>query len=288
PFTRATTDELIHSFSRIAKGEKISVADDALYLIATLSDGSFRDGAKIFEEVVASVQEKNIDKKDVENLYNTLHVSSLVEIVVQAFIKKDLQAGLEALGKIESYGIDTAYFMDQLLSWLHSMLLQASGVKASKGEEPTQPFLPLSAIKDILKTVMKAEKEFRFAQLPQLPLEIALIEWCSKEAVVKEGVRQEPVTVENVSQPTTQQKPADTTFWYQIIDAIKEKNYTVAGVLRGCRLKLFDEKTFIIETQHLFHKEQLEKDTAKTLLHDVIKALSGKDVLVNVELRGGE
>jgi len=53
---RATDQDLVHSFRRIAKGEKLAVDDATLLAIAKLSDGSFRDGAKLLEELVFAAQ----------------------------------------------------------------------------------------------------------------------------------------------------------------------------------------------------------------------------------------
>jgi len=50
-FTRATDEELVRSMQRIVKAEEIKADKQALLEIAKLSDGSFRDGVKILEEI---------------------------------------------------------------------------------------------------------------------------------------------------------------------------------------------------------------------------------------------
>src|SRR3989344_9219205 len=50
-FKLATQQELLSSFTRIAKKEKLDFEKEALSYIAEMSDGSFRDGVKILDEL---------------------------------------------------------------------------------------------------------------------------------------------------------------------------------------------------------------------------------------------
>ena len=61
-FKKAGIEDLNHSFKRIAKREKLDIDDIALSAIASLSDGSFRDGAKILEEMAMIANGKKITK----------------------------------------------------------------------------------------------------------------------------------------------------------------------------------------------------------------------------------
>src|ERR1035437_6549591 len=50
-FTRATEEEFVRSLQRVVKAEELKADKEALLEIAKLSDGSFRDGVKLLEEV---------------------------------------------------------------------------------------------------------------------------------------------------------------------------------------------------------------------------------------------
>jgi len=69
-FKKATTEELVRSFERIVKSEKLSADKEALNIIAGLSDGSFRDGVKILEEMTQIALDKKITKDLVEKNYS--------------------------------------------------------------------------------------------------------------------------------------------------------------------------------------------------------------------------
>ena len=61
-FKKAGVEELVRSFKRIAKKEKLDIDDEALSLVSTLSDGSFRDGAKILEEMALISEGKKLQR----------------------------------------------------------------------------------------------------------------------------------------------------------------------------------------------------------------------------------
>src|SRR2546429_4186869 len=61
-FKLATPEELVRSFKRIARAEKIQIDEEALRMIAELADGGFRDGSKILEELTSLVKNETITK----------------------------------------------------------------------------------------------------------------------------------------------------------------------------------------------------------------------------------
>ena len=68
-FSLATQDELLRSLRRIVSGEKLNIEKDALEEIARLSDGSFRDGSKILQELSVKAGSKKITKELVDKEY---------------------------------------------------------------------------------------------------------------------------------------------------------------------------------------------------------------------------
>lgn len=73
-------------------------------------------------------------------------------------------------------------------------------------------------------------------------------------------------------------------FWQAIIHKMKDYNHTVAGVMRGCRIKSYDRESLTIETKFAFHKDKLGHDKTIEQLQTICKQLTGKTVSVSVEL----
>ena len=71
----------------------------------------------------------------------------------------------------------------------------------------------------------------------------------------------------------------------QLIDNVKSKNHSIAGVLRGCSLKNYDGKKFIIEAKFKFHKEKLEDLKTRVIIEDALKEITGKKISINFVLK---
>ena len=77
-FTKATSEELVRSFQRITKNEKINIETPALLEIAKLSDASFREGAKMLEELSLSYGNRKITKDLVLEKYKLSGVEKYI------------------------------------------------------------------------------------------------------------------------------------------------------------------------------------------------------------------
>ncbi|HSX40898.1 MAG TPA: DNA polymerase III subunit gamma/tau [Candidatus Saccharimonadales bacterium] len=177
-FTKATDEELVRSFERIAKGEKINVDKDALLQIAKLSEGSFRDGTKLLEEMVAIANGKKITKELIEQKHKVSGIVNLVFRMLEALEKKDAKAGLEVVQQLAEQGVDIRYFLQQVLGNLHEVLLVKIGIKETGTQNQG---LKIEEIKILFELLSKAYQEVKYAVLPQLPLELAIIEYCSDQ-----------------------------------------------------------------------------------------------------------
>ncbi len=172
-FTKATPEELVRSFKRIIIGEKLEADDDALFEIAKMSDGGFRDGAKLLEEIVSLTAGKKITKELVEEKYHTQHTGRLILDLIASFETKDIQKGLQAIQTVISQGIEMRFFMLQLTEAFHDLLL--SQVSSPKTQDA---LLSKQELSQILMILSKAHGEMKNTVLVQLPLELALFEWC--------------------------------------------------------------------------------------------------------------
>lgn len=313
-FNKATTEELVRSFSRIAKEENLKIEKEVLEEIAKLSDGSFRDGVKILEELVTSSNGEKITKETLENTYKTSSLNLFITEFLENIKVKDVKKTLEIVGKISEQGMDMKYFMEKLIEALHKSLLVKVGVGEKEGETIE---LEIDEIKKLVELLGKAYSELRYAVLPQLPLELAVIEFCQGEDYVSRGPvapsshptsssstsfglrsldgtpsgratppkqisNEEPVS--SGRQTTIEQRTGGAkTFLQELIEEVKSYNHSIAGVLRGCTVEL-DGENVIIKTGYKFHKERLEEVKTMGVVEKVAGQIIGKKVKVSVIL----
>lgn len=325
-FKPATQVELIRSFQRIVDGEKIAISEEALSFIANLSDRGFRDGAKLLEEVTTLANGEKITKELIEARYNVSNIATYREEMIRALGKKEMKQALVLVATVIDEGIDIKYFMEGLIEDMHGYFLSIVGVN-EKDKQPVIDFT-LPEIEQLFSLLAKAYGEMKYAVLPQLPLELAIIAYCSlisanpqqaasssvsKNEVSVSSMRKQLGTIAKIKalygdSPVKKTSGAESivltkvelmqasvngnitpewqeALWKHIISEMKSYNHTSAGVLRSCSLKSYDAKELVIETPYKFHKERLDDMKTREQLLQVCKLLTGKDIVVHVELR---
>jgi DNA polymerase III subunit gamma/tau len=181
-FKPATEVELLRAFKRIKTAEKIDIDDEALQYIAQLSGRGFRDGVKILEEMVLVSDGKKIDRKLVETTYKTLNLVTHTQLFLRALNKKDPKKALEIIAAMVEMGIDLKYFLNDVMEKLHQLLLIHVGV-LEKDDFLAEFTFSLEDIKQITGLLSRANGEMKYAVLPQLPLELVVLEWANPTAV---------------------------------------------------------------------------------------------------------
>lgn len=171
-FTKATEDELMHSLTRVSKGEKLSVSITVLKLIARHADGSFRDATKLLEQAISedAVTEGKLTVllgKDTKAAYDLLSLLA----------KKQSVKSVALLWELSKKDIDTKTVVSDMLTLLHEKLLYTY-------EQLGQISDPLPAVdntKDLIglvRLLTRVYSELKNAYISYLPLETAAVEWC--------------------------------------------------------------------------------------------------------------
>lgn len=335
-FHPATKEEIARSFKRIAEGEKLDIQDEAIDEILKLADGGFRDAHKILEELVRNAKDNIISKTLVEERYKTTTVAHSITEMLDALNKHDVSQSLQLISDMGTQGVDIKFFFLQLIETLHNLLLKK--LKVEGYADSLDSTLTVDEIRSLLMLFNRAYGEVKYAVVPQLPFELAIIEWIQNDATniekeaevtVTQGETQTTVRVADnavtvasmrkhvgnlarvkalygepkqasVRRDATEGNPRINllqvsnseitkdwldTFWSSFIEEMKLHNHTIAGVLRGCMLKSFDNKQLIIETSYKFHKEKLDDGKIRGVLAQACKTLTGNPIEVTVVLR---
>ena len=309
-FKKATSEELVRSFLRIAKKEKISIDKEALLKIAQLSDGSFRDGVKILEEIAAEGGNKKITKDIVERVYKITNIDYQIDKMIEFLYGKNAKEAISLVGKLTEGGVDIKYFTERLMFKLHELLL----IKVGVSQEKSDVDLGMKDIKMLMDLLTKSHSKLKYSVLPELPLEIAIIEYTSDsgnysalpyaESDARNTSSENTSNARSLSDRRQQNKIKNTSndlksapgslsgrqgfnivLWNQLIDNVKSKNHSIAGVLRGCSLKSYDGKKFVIEAKFKFHKEKLEDKKSREIIEDALKEITGRKSSVSFVLK---
>lgn len=282
-FTKATDEQLVRSLQRVVKHEDIKVDKDALFEIAKLSEGSFRDASKILEEIAIFAGRKTITKDLVNEKYNTLGIGESVTQMLIALSQKDMKKGFHICRELVNQGTDFKYFIEILVDRLHQILLGKVGLE----KEDEEISLSVSQIRKLYALLTQAYNDTKFSVLPQAPLELAIMEW-SEENIEKEIEASKDETKDEVLEEKVKViNPKTNDFFSNLIDEVKIHNNLLAGVLRGCSANEIKNGTLEIVARSKFHKEKLEETKALEILEKALEKISGKKINVTI-IQGGE
>lgn len=209
-FHLAKAEELVRSFKRILSGEKAEVDEDALRMIAKMAEGGFRDGAKMLEEIITLADGKKVTKELIEEKYKVSSVALQVGEMIAVFKNRDAQNGLQIVAALTSQGIDMKYFIQKLMESLHeSMLSLVQGKNRESGIENGD--LSLEEIQGLFFILSRANAEMKYAVLPQLPLELAVLEWCVDPVSARNNAAHPEPGMSPVSRSATVRMTSDIT-----------------------------------------------------------------------------
>lgn len=297
-FEKPTKEEIARSLKRVADGEKLEVEKGALEKIGELSDGAFRDGAKILEELSLHTKGKKITMELLETLYKTGSMDNSVDKLVDLTLAKNLKEAMEVIESLASTNSDFKLVIEKIADILHARLI-ASVLNGKTSDIPP--------VEKLLRLFDEAYKDLKGAVLPQLPLEIAILEY-----TIEDKVPSSPFTVHSEGQQVKQEimipakslkkedklatnleaKPTvseeritnnSLDFFKQLVDSINAENKILAGLLRGCRVEESSNGTIILKAPSPFHYGKLSESKNRAILEQTAEVLLGKPVAIEIK-----
>ena len=191
-FRRLTSREIIKKLEIIVKSEKVKIEKSALELIASNSGGSFRDAESLLDQILTyanTLKKEKIKVEDIKKLLGLVDID-LIAGLVDFIAEKESAKALDFLNEILDKGRDSQELAKGLISYLRGILLLGisselenpmviglSKEEKEKMEKQAEGFKQ-EEIQKILKLFMEAENKMKYSSIPQLPLELAIIESC--------------------------------------------------------------------------------------------------------------
>ncbi len=280
-FEKPSAKELARCFERIVKAENLDVESGVLEKVGELSDGAFRDGAKILEELSLQSNNKKITLELVESLYKSGSIDASVEKLLTQTLTKDYKEGLETIQKLSEIQVDFKLVIEKLADKLHLKLLEGIEKRSTK---------EISQAQKLLELIDEAYKNLKGAVLPQLPLELAVIEFClieekkmdapverkNEEIEDKKEEKKEDVEVKTVLPKSENSEGFE--ILKTLIEKVNQENKILAGLLRGCKVSMEDGVVKIVAPS-TFHLGKLDEAKNK----EIIERILGKKVAISIK-----
>ena len=152
-FRRLTPQGITEQIAKILKDEKIGLTDEAIQLVARLSEGGMRDALSLLDLVSASfdrdTKKKPITEQEVADLTGVAG-RELIEQTLEAIVKKEALSVITCVEKLYDYGYDVQNFYKEVLGGIRdALVMRATGDKA--GEVMDLPESSVARLKEIFE-----------------------------------------------------------------------------------------------------------------------------------------
>ncbi len=188
-FKQPTREILSDMITDVAKSEGYSLERSAADLVALLAEGSFRDSLSILQKVLTVTKDKKVDVAEVEMVTGAPR-AQIVRTILKAITQKNAPEALQALRSLEKDSMDMRILARLLIHRMRIVLLlrHAPDLAAEFGKELSEEDLSLAkeltkepgATSEVLRILLEAHATMAYAAIPQLPLEMAIIDTAGK------------------------------------------------------------------------------------------------------------
>lgn len=186
-FHKLSLSEIMKKLEIICQKEKIKIERQAIELISLNSQGSMRDAESLLDQVFTLYGEREIKAEDIKDLLGFVEIG-LVSKFSQFLSEKKLPEAINFLNEINEKGLDLEEFAKTLINYLRQVLiLKIMGGKENpiisgltkeelqKLKEQSESFKE-EDLRKTLNLFIEAQNKMKYSPIPQLPLELAIID----------------------------------------------------------------------------------------------------------------
>jgi DNA polymerase-3 subunit gamma/tau len=312
-FKRISPVEIVKKLSFIATKEKIDISRDVLEDIARQSGGHLRDAESLFGQVLALGGQK-IGSEEAELVMPRHHHQEALDLI-DYLSKRNAGGAVALINSLADNGVNFKNFLDEVLMMLRKIMLQTAqpGLAEKLGLDFGEQLeirisllaseLPLSSCLKALRRFLDLAQE-RPAAIPQLPLEIAVVELClaldSVPVSVSSG--QTPTSPKVLSRDFSTSKSqsddkikkieiaADLSVeevsarWPELLLKIKKYNHSLSFVLQNCAPQNLQSGTLFLRFKYKFHRDRIADPSIRTIMESVLLEIFGGQVAIESSL----
>ncbi|MFA6512417.1 MAG: DNA polymerase III subunit gamma/tau [Patescibacteria group bacterium] len=321
-FHRVSIEHLFERLTDLAGREKVTVEAEVMRAIAIAAEGSMRDAESVLGQILA-LGEKNITR-DIAAL--VLPHSDLARLL-QLFghlVHNETASAVQLLRETIEQGTNVSYFTKSLVQFLRGVLLRkvdASlqhdallGLTKTQQEELDHilDVVTPQYLVHILDAFLAAAKDIDATYVPELPLEMAIVELttategtqsmelpAARDAKAPAAVSAPAQSTNPKKQSTQKAKDADVSKkkargavsaailqqWNALVDRIQKENTGLALILNVVHPIGVEGDTLTLACRYRFHAERLAEPSVQTYLQNIIEEVTGERYTIVTDIQ---
>lgn len=282
-FKPIQNEQAVEHLKTIAEQEKITIDEDALELIASLAEGSFRDSISLLDQI--SAVSNKITLKEVQASLGIAPEEVIIKLLSQVN-SGQLSELVPYLAELRQQGYQASQLSRQLSHQLRQQLL---------GNNHRNDNLFISSLLQKLLAVPASHDPTTLLELTLL--DAALSTDLGEEIIIEEPVQKPKKTIEapviaeespqidesdnivSVEIPVNDTAEFNETVWLQVLQDIKQKHNTLYGVARMA-VPEFHDNELVLYFAFPFHQKRLAEEKNRQLLSEIIKKHTGQTITI--------
>lgn len=300
-FKRIPEVDIIKRLKIICEDAKINIDEDALKVIAVLSEGHMRDAISILERCS---QEENSENITIANVKELVGLPSLEHVnkLASAILNNDAIKSLEAIDNVLADGKDLYNFLWEVIKYVKDILVfKATGKLELYSENELSGIKKLAEISekqrllDIIYLLSELENDIKWSSQKTIMFQTGVIKLCQSKPVIPmatESVKPvEKLVEKEKSEPKVQSIPeknasktSSSDVWAKVVNQIKTSGkIRLFTALVNTRLNMANDLVWEVEFPNgitSFNKLVLDDVNNKNDLEKTIFKVTGKDIHV--------
>lgn len=170
-FRKLKVNEIKNKLEFICQKEKIKIEKDALETISLNAQGSLRDAINMLDQAITfctSQSDKEITFQEVREVLGLVEIRAVKQFV-EYLKNKNAKDAINYLNEIYEKGTDLENFSKSLINYLRDILVLNITENISNGFQEQD-------LQRIIKIFLQAHQQIKYSPIPQLPLELAVVE----------------------------------------------------------------------------------------------------------------
>jgi DNA polymerase-3 subunit gamma/tau len=188
-FKRIPENDIISRLKVICKSSNIKASEDALRIMAVLSEGHMRDAISILERCYQEKPEEEIEVSDVKELVGLPEVALISELAKAVFEYDEIKA-LSVIKEISETGKDLNNFLWETIKYFKDILVyKATGKIDLYTKEEQDKIAELSKLDsedrvfNIIYSLSELENDLKWSTQKTIMLEVGIMKLCKKESI---------------------------------------------------------------------------------------------------------
>ena len=319
-FQKIALEKIVKCLAEISKKEGVKIKEEILKNIAYNSEGCLRDAESMLGQIL-SIGAKEITEDQAEIIIPKVNIG-LIFSLTEFLIKKDIKNGIVSINENLNQGVNLIKLTQDLIELFRKLIL----IKIDKNLEIfTRQFTEDDKLKIFDFSSQLTEKEIffiieilskRLAEIPntkiiQLPLELAVIEICSQNFILRsnfceekkagktEGKKAKKFVNKNNLKITPNSAAANMSVssdknnlvnvklsdikrdWHEIINEAKNFNNSIASTLQIAGIKELSGNILTLCFKYEFHQKKISDIKNKSVVEDIIKQKFKEVIIIN-------